>query len=52
MSPTAATQVLTNPCGSVGSEVQPLPALFVTGTDTGVGKTLISAALLHALAAH
>ena len=25
-------------------------ALFVTGTDTGVGKTLISAALLHALA--
>lgn len=27
-------------------------ALFVTGTDTGVGKTLVSAALLHALAAH
>ena len=26
--------------------------LFVTGTDTGVGKTLISAALLHALAKH
>lgn len=25
-------------------------ALFVTGTDTGVGKTLVSAALLHALA--
>jgi dethiobiotin synthetase len=25
---------------------------FVTGTDTGVGKTLVSAALLHALAAH
>ena len=25
--------------------------LFVTGTDTGVGKTLVSAALLHALAA-
>lgn len=24
-------------------------ALFVTGTDTGVGKTLVSAALLHAL---
>ncbi|MEX0730309.1 MAG: dethiobiotin synthase [Aquisalimonadaceae bacterium] len=24
--------------------------LFVTGTDTGVGKTLVSAALLHALA--
>lgn len=27
------------------------PGLFVTGTDTGVGKTLVSAALLHALAA-
>lgn len=27
-------------------------ALFVTGTDTGVGKTLVSAALLHALAFH
>lgn len=26
--------------------------IFVTGTDTGVGKTLVSAALLHALAAH
>ncbi|MBU6260864.1 MAG: dethiobiotin synthase [Burkholderiales bacterium] len=26
--------------------------VFVTGTDTGVGKTLISAALLHALARH
>lgn len=26
--------------------------LFVTGTDTGVGKTLVSAALLHALARH
>ena len=26
-------------------------SLFVTGTDTGVGKTLVSAALLHALAA-
>ncbi len=26
-------------------------SVFVTGTDTGVGKTLISAALLHALAA-
>ena len=25
---------------------------FVTGTDTGIGKTLVSAALLHALAAH
>ena len=25
---------------------------FVTGTDTGVGKTLVSAGLLHALAAH
>ena len=26
--------------------------MFVTGTDTGVGKTLISAALLHMLARH
>ena len=26
-------------------------SLFVTGTDTGVGKSLVSAALLHALAA-
>ena len=27
-------------------------ACFVTGTDTGVGKTLSSCALLHALAQH
>jgi len=27
-------------------------SIFVTGTDTGVGKTLVSAALLHALARH
>ena len=27
-------------------------SLFITGTDTGVGKTLFSAALLHALARH
>ena len=27
-------------------------SFFVTGTDTGVGKTLVSAALLHALAPH
>lgn len=27
-------------------------ACFVTGTDTGVGKTLVSTALLHALAQH
>ncbi len=27
-----------------------MSGLFVTGTDTGVGKTLVSAALLHALA--
>ncbi|MGD9842832.1 MAG: AAA family ATPase, partial [Steroidobacteraceae bacterium] len=26
-------------------------SVFITGTDTGVGKTLISCALLHALAA-
>ena len=29
----------------------PRPAgFFITGTDTGVGKTLIACALLHALA--
>ena len=28
-----------------------LRGLFVTGTDTGVGKTLVSAALLHAFGA-
>ena len=27
-------------------------ALYVTGTDTGIGKTLASGALLHALRAH
>ncbi|MEE7560362.1 AAA family ATPase, partial [Xanthomonas sp. Kuri4-2] len=27
----------------------PLPAFFVTGTDTGIGKTVASTALLHAL---
>lgn len=26
-----------------------MPGLFVTGTDTGVGKTLVSAALLHGM---
>ncbi len=26
-----------------------LPALYVTGTDTGIGKTMASTALLHAL---
>ena len=30
----------------------PFDTVFVTGTDTGVGKTHISAALLHALARH
>lgn len=29
-----------------------MTTLFVTGTDTGVGKTLVSAALLHNLARH
>src|SRR5690606_26232094 len=28
-----------------------MPALFVTGTDTGVGKTLVACALVHALRA-
>lgn len=30
----------------------PARSVFVAGTDTGVGKTLISVALLHALSAH
>lgn len=29
-----------------------VPGIFVTGTDTGVGKTVVSVALLRALAAH
>ena len=29
----------------------PARSLFVVGTDTGVGKTLVACALLHALAA-
>jgi dethiobiotin synthetase len=33
--------------GAAGSD----PSLFVTGTDTGVGKTLVSCALLHRLRA-
>lgn len=28
-----------------------LPSLFVTGTDTGIGKSIVSASLLHALRA-
>lgn len=28
-----------------------MPSLFITGTDTGVGKTLATAAMLHAMAA-
>ena len=35
---------------TVGWTVSEPRSLFVTGTDTGVGKTLVSAALLHALA--
>lgn len=52
MSPTAAPQTPAAPSTTAGPDARPLPGLFVTGTDTGVGKTLISAALLHALAAH
>ena len=37
---------------SVTKAVRPVLSLFVTGTDTGVGKTLVSTALLHALARH
>lgn len=33
------------------SRGRPVPGVFVTGTDTGVGKTLVSAALVHTLAA-
>jgi dethiobiotin synthetase len=40
----------------VSLSAQPASAVaigcFVTGTDTGVGKTLVTAALLHALARH
>lgn len=35
---------------SVPAPTRPAVTLFVTGTDTGVGKTLVSAALLHTLA--
>ena len=36
--------------GTAAPQARPPVACFVTGTDTGVGKTLASAALLHALA--
>ncbi len=39
----------THPGSSMASELR---SLFDTGTDTGVGKTLVSAALLHTLARH
>ena len=32
--------------------MMPVERLFVTGTDTGIGKTHSSVALLHALRAH
>lgn len=35
---------------SIPAPTRPAVTLFVTGTDTGVGKTLVSAALLHTLA--
>lgn len=34
----------------MAERARPALSLFVTGTDTGVGKTLVSAGLLHALA--
>ncbi len=35
------------------TEISPPPlSIFVTGTDTGIGKTLVSTGLLHALAKH
>jgi len=40
------------PAAPAGWTVSELRSLFVTGTDTGVGKTLVSAALLHHLARH
>ena len=33
------------------SSLSHLPGLFVTGTDTGIGKSVASAALLHRLRA-
>jgi dethiobiotin synthetase len=46
-----ATRPATEPATDVApEESRPPVAYFVTGTDTGVGKTLASAALLHALA--
>ena len=33
--------------GSAEGQPAPLRGLFVTGTDTGVGKTVVSAALMH-----
>jgi dethiobiotin synthetase len=38
------------PAGSRGSERPGGHSFFVVGTDTGVGKTLVAAGLLHALA--
>ncbi|KQM80273.1 dethiobiotin synthase [Xylophilus sp. Leaf220] len=45
---------MTDPSSTHPSAAAPQPkfACFVTGTDTGVGKTLASAGLLHALSRH
>jgi dethiobiotin synthetase len=45
MSPAVAEQPVAN-------IRQPVPGVFVTGTDTGAGKTFVACALLHALARH
>ena len=29
----------------------PMKGIFVTGTDTGIGKTLVASTLLHVIAA-
>ena len=51
--PGADTVLVAEPQPSLAAEGLPSRfCCFVTGTDTGVGKTLVSAGLLHALAPH
>ena len=35
----------------MSGDVRRMPGVFVTGTDTGIGKTLVATALVHDLAA-
>ena len=37
--------------GQIAADMTRLPGLFVTGTDTGVGKTCVAAAIARGLAA-